>query len=53
MTGEEIAGPPAPKLVRLLYFVGAACKFDRFSLKDLIFDTKFESLLHFFDDFFF
>nr|XP_011460793.1 PREDICTED: uncharacterized protein LOC105350460 [Fragaria vesca subsp. vesca] len=24
MTGEEIAGPPAPKLVRLLYFVGAA-----------------------------
>ncbi|PRQ31010.1 hypothetical protein RchiOBHm_Chr5g0030781 [Rosa chinensis] len=23
MTGEELAGPPAPKLLRLLYFVGA------------------------------
>ncbi|XP_068338410.1 uncharacterized protein [Pyrus communis] len=23
MGGEEIAGPPAPKVLRLLYFVGA------------------------------
>ncbi|ONI12417.1 hypothetical protein PRUPE_4G163600 [Prunus persica] len=23
MIGEELAGPPAPKLLRLLYFVGA------------------------------
>ncbi|BFG29028.1 hypothetical protein CerSpe_153070 [Prunus speciosa] len=23
MSGEELAGPPAPKLLRLLYFVGA------------------------------
>lgn len=23
MTGEELAGPPAPKLLRLLYFAGA------------------------------
>ncbi|CAL2253849.1 unnamed protein product [Prunus armeniaca] len=25
MSGEELAGPPAPKLLRLLYFVGAGC----------------------------
>ncbi|XP_004489019.1 uncharacterized protein [Cicer arietinum] len=24
MTGEEYAGPPGPKLTRLVYFVGAA-----------------------------
>ncbi|KAK7309448.1 hypothetical protein RJT34_06189 [Clitoria ternatea] len=23
MTGEEISGPPGPKLIRLIYFVGA------------------------------
>ncbi|KAK7279845.1 hypothetical protein RJT34_24904 [Clitoria ternatea] len=23
MTGEEISGPPGPKLLRLIYFVGA------------------------------
>ncbi|KAG5546067.1 hypothetical protein RHGRI_018291 [Rhododendron griersonianum] len=25
MTGEEVVGPAGPKLVRLLYFVGAGC----------------------------
>lgn len=24
MTGEEFSGPPGPKLMRLVYFVGAA-----------------------------
>ncbi|CAL0326507.1 unnamed protein product [Lupinus luteus] len=24
MTGEEISGPPGPKMARLFYFVGAA-----------------------------
>ncbi|KAI8552434.1 hypothetical protein RHMOL_Rhmol06G0266400 [Rhododendron molle] len=25
MTGEEVVGPAGPKLVRMLYFVGAGC----------------------------
>ena len=25
MSGEEAAGPPGPKALRLLYFVGAGC----------------------------
>ena len=42
MSGEEAAGPPGPKALRLLYFVGAGCN------QFLIFPFILHILIHIF-----
>ncbi|KAB2605538.1 hypothetical protein D8674_005255 [Pyrus ussuriensis x Pyrus communis] len=43
MGGEEIAGPPAPKVLRLLYFVGAGCNGARCSASPWLYSNTSSS----------